>query len=90
MSLIPSVRSLASKRFTYCFKLVAVILLLGKIMSTYSRYTEKGSVYIIIIALSSRQPSSYTKYIKSNIYSSYNIRLVSNTKYIFFARYYTL
>ena len=59
-------------------------------MPTYSRYMEKGLVYIAIIALSSCQPSSYTKYIKLNIRSSYNIRLVSNAKYISFTRLYIL
>ena len=47
---MPFIRSLVSKRTTYCFKLVAVILLLSKIMPTYSYYMEKGLVYIIIIA----------------------------------------
>ena len=47
---MPLVRSLASKYTTYYFKLVAVILLLDKIIPTYSYYMEKGLVYIIIIA----------------------------------------
>ena len=51
---MPLVRSSAFKRLAYYFKLVAVILLLGKIIPTYSYYMEKGLVYIIIIALSSR------------------------------------
>ena len=50
---MPFIRSSAFKRLTRCFKLVAVILLLGKIIPTYSYYIEKGLVYIIIIALSS-------------------------------------
>ena len=54
MSLIPLVRFLVFKRTTYYFKLVAVILLLNKIMPTYSYYTEKGLVYIIIIAFLGR------------------------------------
>ena len=90
MSLIPSVKSLASKRLAYYFKLVAVILLLGEIMPTYSRYVEKGLIYIIIIALLGCQPSFYAKYTKLNMRLSYNIRLVFNTKYIFFTRLYTL
>ena len=73
MSLIPSIRSLASKCLTYYFKLVAVILLFSKIMPIYSCYIEKGLVYIIIIALFSCQPFLYTKYTKLNIYSFYNI-----------------
>ena len=87
---MPPIRSLAFKRLTYYFKLVAVILLLGEIISTYSQYTEKGLVYITIIALSNRQPSSYIKCTKLNICSSYNIYLVFNGKCMFLARLYTL
>ena len=87
---MPLVRSSASKRLTYCFKLVAIILSLGEIMPTYSRYIEKGLVCIIIITLFSYQPSSYAKYTKSNIYLFYNIYSVFNAKYIFFTRLYTL
>ena len=36
--------------FTYYTKLVAVILLLGKIMPSYSYYKEKKLVYITITA----------------------------------------
>ena len=88
MSLIPLIRSLVSKRLTCRFKLVAVIFLLGEIMPTYSCYIEKGLVYIVIIVPLGRQPSSYIKYTKSNMRSSYNIHLVSNTKCIFFAYFY--
>ena len=69
---------------------MAVILLLGKIMPTYFYYTEKGLVYIIIITLSSRQPSFYAKCTKLNIRLFYNVCLVSNAKYRFFVRLYTL
>ena len=86
MSLMPLVRSLVSKRLAYRSKLMAVILLLNKIMPTYSHYAEKGLVYITIMTLFSRQPSSCTKYTKSNIRLSYNIYSVSNAKYIFFTR----
>ena len=86
---MPFIRSLISKRLARYFKLVAVILLLGKIMPTYSYYAEKGLVYITIITLFSRQPSSYAECIKSNIYLFYNIRLVFNAKCIFFMRLYT-
>ena len=86
---MPLVGSLVSKRTAYYFKLVAVILLLGEIMPTYSRYAEKGLVYIIIIAPLGRQPSFCIKYTKLNIHSSCNIRLVSNAKYIFLAHLYT-
>ena len=85
---MPFIISLAFKRLTCRFKLVAVILLLNKIIPTYSRYAEKGLVYITIIALFSRQPFSYTKYTKLNIRFFYNIRLVSNAKCIFPTRLY--
>ena len=74
---MPLIRSLASKRRAY---IVLVILLFGEIMPTYSRCTEKKLVYIIIVALSSCQPSFYFKYTKLNIYLSYNIRLILDAK----------
>ena len=80
---MPSIRSLASK---HCAYIVAIILLLSKIMPTYSCCALKGLVYIIIIAPLSRQPSSYTKCTKLNMRSFYNIRSVSNTKYIYLMR----
>ena len=85
---MPFVRSLAFKRLTYYFKLVAVILLLSKIMPICSRCTEKGLVYIAIINLSSRQPSFYAKCTKLNIRFFCNIRSVFNTKCMFFTRPY--
>ena len=87
---MPFIKSLAFKYLAYYFKLVAVILLLGKIMPTYSCYAEKGLVYITIIALLGRQPSFYAKYTKSNIRLSCNIYLVSDAKYIPLTRLYTL
>ena len=87
---MPFVRFSVFKRLAYYFKLIAIILLLGKVMPTYLRYTEKGLIYIIIIAPSSRQLSSYTKSIKLNIRSSYNVRSVFNAEYIFLARFYAL
>ena len=89
MSLIPLIRSSAFKRLACYFKLVAVILSLGKIMPTYSYYAKKGLIYITIIVLSNRQPFSCVKCTKSNIYSSCNIYSVSNAKYIFLTRLYT-
>ena len=80
---MPPIKSLAFKRSAYCFKLVAVIFLLNKIMPIYSCYAEKKLVYIIITASFGCQLSSYFKCIKSNIYSSCNICSVFNTKYIF-------
>ena len=87
---MPFIKFLVSKRLAYYFKLVAVIFLLSKIIPTYSYYTEKGLVYIAIIALFSRQPSSYTKYTKLNIRLSCDIRLISNAKYMFFIHLYVL
>ena len=77
---MPPVRSLVSK---YCAYVVFIILLLGEIMPLYSYCAEKKLVYVVITAPFSRQPSSYMECIKSNIYLSCDIRLVSNAKYIF-------
>jgi hypothetical protein len=44
---MPFIKSLASK---YCAYIVALILLLSKIMPTYSRCVVKGLVYITITA----------------------------------------
>ena len=52
------IRSLASKRWA---KLVSTIILLGKIMPSYSRYIKRRLLYITIIVLSSRQFSFYAK-----------------------------
>ena len=87
---MPFIKSSVSKRLAYRSKLVAVILSLGEIMPTYSCCAEKELVYITIIALLGRQPSFYIKCTKLNIYSSCNIYSVSNARYIFFARLYTL
>ena len=84
---MPPVRSSASKRRA-C--IVAVILLLSKIMPTYSRCVLKGLVYITIIAPLGRQPSSGTKCTKLNMRSSYDVRSVSNAKYAFLIRSYIL
>ena len=84
---MPFIRSLASK---YCTYTVAVILLLSEIMPSYSYYKEKKLVYIIIIVLFSHYPSFYIKYTKLNMHLSCNIRLVSNTKYIFLYNIYSL
>ena len=47
---MPPIRSLVSKYYAYT---VAVILLLGKIIPSYSYYEEKKLIYIIIAASSS-------------------------------------
>ena len=83
MSLISPVKSLVSKRTAYYFKLVAIILLLNKIMPTYSYCVEKGLIYITIIAPLGHQPSSYTKCTKSNIHLSCDVKLVSITECAF-------
>ena len=79
---MPLVRSLVSKRCAY---IVLVILLLSEIMPIYSCCAEKKLVYIIIITPFSHQPSSCVKCVKLNMYLSYNVRLVSNTEYVWFA-----
>ena len=84
---MPLIRSLVSKR---CTRVVAVILLLGKIMPTCSCCVLKGLVYVIIIAPLGRQPSFYAKYTKLNMRLSYDIRLVSNAKCTFLIYFYIL
>ena len=76
---MPPIRSLASERYTCT---TAVIFLFSKIMPSCFYCIEKKLVYIIIMALSSHQPSFYVKYTKLNIYSSCDIRSVSNIKYL--------
>ena len=76
---MPFIRSLAFKRRAYT---VAVILLLGEIMPSYSYCEEKKLVYIVIIAPFSRQFFSYVKCTKLNICLSCNIKLVSDAKYM--------
>ena len=84
---MPFIRFLASKRRTH---VIAIILLLSKIMLTYSRYMSKRLVCVIIVAPLGYQPSFYAKYIKSNMRSSCDVKLVSNAKYACFMRSYIL
>ena len=84
---MPLIKFSASKRCAY---IVAIIFLLSEIMPTYSCCVSKGLVYITIIAPLGRQPSSYAKYTKLNIRSSYNIRSVFNAEYIYLIRSYVL
>ena len=77
---MPPIRSFTPERCAY---VVTVILSLGEIMPTYSRYILKGLVYITIAAPSGRQPSSCVKYTKLNIHSLCNIKIVFNAKYTF-------
>ena len=76
---MPPIRSTISKRRT---TLTISISLDGEIISSYSRYTKKGLVYITLPAPSGRKPSSYSEYTKSNTYSLYNVRSVSLNKYV--------
>ena len=70
---MPLVRSLASERRA-C--VVAVILLLGEIIPSYSHCTEKKLVCVAITAPSNYQPSFYAECTRSNMRLSCNIRLV--------------
>ena len=81
---MPPVRFSASKRTACYFKLVAVILLLGKIIPTYSYYIEKGLVCIMIMAPLGRQPFFCIKYTKLNMCLSCDVKLVSDAKCMFF------
>ena len=56
---MPLIRSLAFKCWA---KLISTIILLGEIMPFYSCCVKRRLLYIIIIALSNYQPSSYAKY----------------------------
>jgi len=75
---MPSIKFLLSN---YCNWLVTTILLLSKVILSCFCCAKKKLVYIIIAALSSYQPTSYTKYIKLNIRLSYNVQSISNAKY---------
>ena len=55
-------------------------------MPMCSCYTKKKLVYITIIAPFSCQPSSCSKYIKSNIHLSCDVCLIFNAKYAFLTR----
>ena len=67
---MPFIRSIISKRRA---RIVAVILLFSKIISFYSCYIDKELIHIIITVFFNYRPSSYIKYIKLNMRSSYNI-----------------
>ena len=66
----------------YYTALIAFILSVSVVMPSCSCCVEKGLVYITIMALPSRQPLSYAKCTKANIYLSYNICSVSAAKYM--------
>ena len=67
---MPPVKSIVSKCRT---RVVKTIVSLSEIMPSCSYYAKKKLLYIAIAALSSRQPSFYSKYTKSNIRSSCNV-----------------
>ena len=77
---MPFIRSLASMR---CVLLAASISLNGEIISPYSYYTKKRLIYITIITSFSCQPFFYSKCIKANTCSLYNVRLIFTNKYMF-------
>ena len=77
---MPPIRSSAS---AYYALLTTSISLDSEIMSPYSYYAKKELTYIIIMALSSHQPSSCLECTKVNMYSFYNIYSVSINKCIF-------
>ena len=84
---MPFVRSLASKRHAY---VIVVTFSLSEIMPTSFYCVLKGLVYIVIVAPLSCQPFSCVKCTKLNIYLFYDIKLVFNTKYMFFMHLCTL
>ena len=75
---MPFIRSITSRRHN---KLMLLILSINKVMPSCSYYIKKGLLYIAIISPFSCQLLSYAKCITTNIYSFYNIYLVSNAKY---------
>ena len=84
---MPAIRLTASEYYTL---LASSIALNGEIINPYSRYIKKGLVYIIIADLSSRQPSSCSKYTKLNTRALYNMHSVSFNKCIFLAYFASL
>ena len=79
---MPFIRSLVSER---CMLLISSIALNGEIINPCSCCAKKGLVYITITEPSSRQPSSYSKCIKSNTRILYNMHSVSLNKCTFLA-----
>ena len=81
------IRFLVFKRY---LRLVLLILSLGEIMPLYFYGVEEWLSYITILTFFSCQSFFYTKCTYINIQLSYNVRLVSNTKYMFFMHSYIL
>jgi len=67
---------------------IAFILLSGEVIPLCSYCLKEGLVYITIVAPSSCQPSSYSKYTFINIQLSYNVYSLSNAKCTFYIRLY--
>jgi len=63
---------------------VAFILLSSEVILLYSHCLKEGLICVVIAALFSYQPSFYSKYTSINIQLSYDVYLVSNTKYTFY------
>ena len=82
---MPFIKSLV---FKHCTLLILIIILLSEIMLLYSCYIKKKLLYIAITAPSSYQLFFYFECTKVNIYSLYNVHLVFNNKYTFYALLY--
>jgi len=48
--------------------------------SPCSRYAKEGLVCVALVSPTARQPSSCLECTKANVYSSYNVRSISNAK----------
>jgi len=80
--IIPKVTSLSF--IAYYAYTIAIVLLLGEIiLSPCSCYAKEGLVYIALASPLSRQPSFYLECTKVNIYLFYDVRSISNAKYIY-------
>jgi len=79
--IIPKHPSLSQMQHYACT--VAFILLSSEVMLLCSCCAKEGLVYIAIAAPSSHQPSSCSECTSLNMRLSYNVYLVSNTKYIY-------
>ena len=69
--------------FKCCTLLISFIAFNREIISLCSYCAKKRLVYIIIVKLSSYQPSSYSECIKLNTRALCDVYLVSFNKYIF-------
>ena len=79
--------------YIFFFSLYYNVVIQSTLLQHYdicSCYILKKLIYIAIVSFFSCQLSSYTKYIKLNVYLFCDIRLVFNTKCICFMRLYIL